>query len=91
MTELTREAVELEITNFKTAAFCTIEDAIEFLDNEKYICYNIERELGGKGFYEYRATYRVSINHPRFQRLENKESYIDYSKQDGAQCPWIFA
>ena len=85
MERLTKKYVSSEISEERYATFGNIDDAIAFVDNDNYLCYNIR--LTDTGWV---LVYRQTINHPRFDKVKNKESYTDYSKLGGVECPWYF-
>ena len=85
MKRFTENYVKKEINKERCAKFDTIEDAVEFVDNDNYLCYDIRTDRDG-----YTLIYKQTINHPRFDRVKNKDRFPDHSKFGGVQCPWYF-
>ena len=85
MRRFTEKYVGGEINKERCTKFDTIEEAIEFVDNDNHLCYNIRTDSDG-----YMLIYKQTINHPRFDRVKNKDRFLDHSKFGGVECPWSF-
>lgn len=65
-----KKRVQNQIDKCRAAIFESFEDAIEFVNKDKYNCYSIEKVYDGV-----RLLYRYNINHPMFIDVKNKEGF----------------